>query len=360
MEIMYRINYIFLSFCVFYLINFNASSNDNLFPIKKKGQYGYINPKGEIQIKPKYKLVSLFTKGFAVVRIEANKWQVIDCNGNILIECSHWLPPIVGDAVIGVNSLSESFLYKPLTKEKIVVPQGILILRYSDELFLIKLGKREGYLDLNGKYFCDPVYENCNIFNEGLGCVKINGTYQVINKNKKIVFESTHSIGSFSCGLATIADGIDKWGYINRKGMITIPTNFHYCELFYNDLAVVQNSTSGYAVIDKEGTILVPFDADFKWIGLFNKTLAPACKMINNSERYGYINKNGEFVITPKYARAYAFYDGYALVEDEGNGIYGYIDEGGKYMWKGEYEDRFFNLKNDENDCFLINPAFEY
>ncbi len=53
--------------------------------------------------------------------------------------------------------------------------------------------------------------------------------------------------------------------------------------------------------------------------------------------KYGFIDKNGDFVIKPKFDDAWYFREGLAAVEL--NGKYGFIDKSGKIIAKPEFDD---------------------
>lgn len=59
---------------------------------------------------------------------------------------------------------------------------------------------------------------------------------------------------------------------------------------------------------------------------------------VQSGEKYGYINKKGEFVIQPQFKNATPFVGDIALVQDESE-MFGYINMKGEYVIKPEYDE---------------------
>jgi len=98
--------------------------------------------------------------------------------------------------------------------------------------------------------------------------------------------------------------------------------------------AVLIDELWGY--IDKNGEFVI--EPKFQDIGKFSEGLASATINEGFDERkYGYIDKTGNFVIEPKYDWAPPFENGFAYVNipsDSINGKWGYINKTGKYVWE--------------------------
>ncbi len=100
--------------------------------------------------------------------------------------------------------------------------------------------------------------------------------------------------GEFCEGLAVVGVGKfpdTKWGYINRQGHIVIPAQFAGAHDFSEGMAAVSaGGKLGY--IDRTGKLVVPpqFDEAQKFSG-------GRARVRIIKEGYGYINKQGEFVV---------------------------------------------------------------
>jgi hypothetical protein len=137
-----------------------------------------------------------------------------------------------------------------------------------------------------------------------------------------------------------------KWGYINRNGEIAIKPKFIMASPFSEGLACVKKGKYGilsdglnltgmtsyaeekYGYIDKTGNFIIR--PRYEYAENFSEDLA----VVKVSGKYGYISKTGEMIIKPQFERASKFSEGLAWV-GFGNFVVkgGYIDRTGKYVW---------------------------
>ncbi len=114
-------------------------------------------------------------------------------------------------------------------------------------------------------------------------------------------------------GLHLYKDQLGKYGYISEDGAISIPAQFRDAQDFSDGLAAVKDDKTwlwGYINVNGKYVIPPTFSASKS---SFHNGYAAVCK---NNGTYVYINKSGE-VVSPEYALAYDFYEGYAWVCDK-------------------------------------------
>jgi TonB family protein len=98
------------------------------------------------------------------------------------------------------------------------------------------------------------------------------------------------------------------YGFKNSKNKLVIKYQYSYAEPFQEGFAVVENKLK-FGYIDKNGDFFIsPNYAD---AGLFSEGLA---YFSYDTKHYGYIDKTGNVVIEPKFDRALDFKNGYATV----------------------------------------------
>ena len=117
-----------------------------------------------------------------------------------------------------------------------------------------------------------------------------------------------------------------KCGYINKTGKIVIPPQFDYCDRFREGLAQVSLfEKSGY--IDETGKIVISLQFDYFLSEPFYEGFASITLPINEKgiREQGYVDKLGIVRFLEGVSETYSFYDG--LAEVKKNGKSGFIDK---------------------------------
>lgn len=135
-----------------------------------------------------------------------------------------------------------------------------------------------------------------------------------------------------------------KQGLIDKYGKIIVPIKYTGISAPFGDYPIlVKISENQYTFINKEGKVVTK---QYKGAGDFHEGLA-AVQIFNTKEtpehddRIGYINKNGDVVIPPKFYNASYFSEGLASVYTKGkNGLvsWGFIDKTGKIVIDAQFE----------------------
>ncbi len=246
------------------------------------------------------------------------------------------------------NQFSEGIFTLPISSEMVTFDTSGKILsagyydevdRFSDGMALVqKYLPREtewrpgqlsappeyesGYIDLTGKEVI-PLGKFHGLeadFHEGLAVL---GGYTsenkgFINKAGEIAIPQIYlNAGDFSEGLAPVQSTETKlWGYIDSTGVLVVPMEYEKAEPFHDRVAyVIKNGLAGY--IDNTGKTVIDFQFktnEFDRDRSFYNELAVA---LDDSGKYGYIGKSGEFVIPAQYLRAEPFTGDVAVVTCE-------------------------------------------
>ena len=263
--------------------------------------HGYINKKGEIVIPFKYLWVDDFSEGLAAVCLP-------DPNNNY-------------------NGYEFNFIQE--------IQEG--------DMYHKK--ERWGYIDTNGKLIISGKFFSAGSFKDGIALVEDPGlgntnaafSYKMyINKNGD---DLTHGYQTPSEGLLLkrCREGkeIDLYGFINYEGKIIIPYNYEIARSFSEGLAAVcKNSKFGY--INKYGAIVIELQYD-KALS-FSEGLAGVALTTEGRETWGFINKLGEMVISPKYRDVKPFMHSVSLVEPRNDKKH-YIDKLGNSIINVTYEE---------------------
>lgn len=111
-----------------------------------------------------------------------------------------------------------------------------------------------------------------------------------------------------------------------------IPPNFKIANgRFSEGLCCIWENGDGY--IDTNGVVIIP--CEFLVGGNFSEGLASV--QLKNNKKCGFVNKNSEMIIKPKFAHTGSFINGIANViigKEHSFYKYGYINKNGDYIWK--------------------------
>lgn len=190
----------------------------------------------------------------------------------------------------------------------------------SNNLFVVKVNKKYGFVDRAGKIVIEPKFEFANDFVEGLALVGIrnDGLKSVyIDATGKIVIspltggsDFSEDLAAFGIGEFTMHGGGDhRFGFINKTGKLVIGTNFREARAFSEGLSAVMNIERKWGYIDKNGKAVIPFQFE----DAFSFSEGLACILTNGL--FGFIDKSGKVIIQPRFAVPSQFKEGLAAVE---------------------------------------------
>lgn len=247
--------------------------------------FGYINQKGNLVIKDIYSSARKFKEGIAVVRL-GTTYGAIDRTGKLIVpaeynsiyDCSQGI--IVADKYlseqkpnpphkIGSLDVERSYLDKTgnlkFSRRMHFEPEERTLSNFdkmrpetyfpeldffyeldSDASFAedrapIKVGKKYGYINKDGKVVIKPLYDLAFAFSEGRAAVVENEHFAFIDENGNLITDFKYcSVHGFSEGLAAVNSyGKQRWGYINKKGQEVIAPRFFNPHDFHEGKAQV-------------------------------------------------------------------------------------------------------------------------
>ncbi len=97
------------------------------------------------------------------------------------------------------------------------IPGGYTVKAYSDGVFLLEKDGLYGFMDYNGKWIAQPIYDHAEGFNEGLGIVGIDGKYGMIDTEGNFVIPMIFDyMQTCSGGIIAAWDTANGWHMINK------------------------------------------------------------------------------------------------------------------------------------------------
>ncbi|KAK3582593.1 hypothetical protein CHS0354_024147 [Potamilus streckersoni] len=251
------------------------------------------------------------------------------------------------------------------------------VLRAQGVLYPIKDGKKWGFMNGDGVFVVDYIYEDVGHFREGMARVKLEGcwgfidhtgtevimpmysmaydfengralvsygsgrTAVLINKDGNVVNNSLTKTDEFTEGLQRVEDG-GRWGYRDQTGVMIIPYKYEWAGKFSDGLAPVKVFNT-YGYIDKLGNIAI--QPLFEYAGSFRNGLAP----VTLGDRFGVINKSGSFVVSPQYDAISELVNGFFRIRQSKH--WGYMNQLGYVKIPPQYN----RVKDFENN---LAPVF--
>jgi hypothetical protein len=146
-----------------------------------------------------------------------------------------------------------------------------------------------------------------------------------------------------------IINGERKYGYIDESGSFVIEPIYTYVKEFNDDRAIVGDKNH-VKMIDPAGNILYKSEFD---IESFQNGAAVITQKVNDQYLKGYIDREGNIIISPAYVWADGFQEnGQAYVSPE-NGIFEIINKNGKVLEHYELDEEFQNIY-DFDDGYIL------
>lgn len=123
---------------------------------------------------------------------------------------------------------------------------------------------------------------------------------------------------------------------------------FAVCEDFTGTLAAVETEAGGVGFIDRTGALALANATPADWSAAATMTrpgMTEGLLAVRDleTEKVGYVNSAGRWVIKPRFANGHEFHEGLAAVTQTENGPVGFIDKRGKLVVPFRFATNFFN-----------------
>lgn len=290
---------------------------NGLFGFESNGKFGYMDANQKIIIPATLDLklssfqnIPSFTNGFAVVSSNG-KSGLIDKTGKLVIPYEYkslWLYPEQKNIVSATKEVNGRTVYGLLsTQNKNIIPFEYASISVVENLVLVSKDLKYGLKDIAGKDILPIEYSTLALFPKyNMARAEKDNKYGFIDLKGNWIFEKTKSVFTlYGCNAGLIRCKVNnKYGYLDLKGNESIITKYDIADDF-NDEGIarvaVSNSDTKYKIlygyINKKGEEIIPFK--YEVLSLFDKGLAYAKDPETN--RYGYLDTSGKWVLRPVY-----------------------------------------------------------
>jgi hypothetical protein len=217
-----------------------------------------------------------------------------------------------------------------------------------------------GIIDRSGRIVVEPRFACISSFEDGAALVlckepdgwSTEGLWRAIDIHGRFVSDGVEGMVtglSWTSGPWPIRIG-ERFGYITSTGELLIDPQYEWCEPFFEEKALVMNGgRSGF--IDRSGRVQIPLNLPdgghevrsapphaFSFCG----GMARICERINGDKRYGYVNAEGQIVISPSLHDNWLFGDNRGPASFDGK-KFGFVDHEGsmviapRFLWAWEF-----------------------
>ncbi|KAA3636438.1 MAG: hypothetical protein DWQ02_08270 [Bacteroidetes bacterium] len=228
--------------------------------------------------------------------------------------------------------------------------------KMSDGLIAVKTGGKAGYMNASGEVVIPLQFQFAYDFHEGLARVKVNSKFGLIDKQGNYVLPPEfRDVANISEGVIFAAKNAEEFAFYDSDGNQVIPETEGYSNphcyscgrVFKGGLYRVREKEGDYlfGYINKNGEVVIEprFNAAFDFIN--------GITLVKEGEMFGYIDTTGAYVIPPKYQHAQQFYINSTWVRESKGEPYGMIDREGNYL----IEPRFKSIPYRRHDLWMAS-----
>lgn len=262
-----------------------SDDEKTLLAMKKDSElYGFIDISGKEIVPFKYKKAAEFSEGLAAVSEDGKKMGFIDLTGKWVIPAQYdWqglTPYRFTDGAVVVYQDAPREIKNPLNGETATlnIPQAAVINAKNE--IIVPFGQ----------------YERMDGFKEGLARVEV-----------KAKSDGTMDNGKMDLGR--------RFGFINTKGELVIPTIYYDAAVFREGLANVAIKDK-YGFIDQQGNTVIPFEYDNHLHSYFSNGFATMIKRRDGSIicASGVIDVNNRVIVPFEYDKIHYTEDGFSAL----------------------------------------------
>ncbi len=291
---------------------------NGMAPVRKEGQWGYIDKKGNWIIEPRFTAARSFREGFAAVRTP-DGWGYINTNG-----AWHVFPQFdrARSYHEGRAAVQERGKWTFLNSSGATISQFIYdwVDNFQNKRAVVSVGDRKGFINRTGNFSIQAEFRDAGPFSEGRAPVMTE----------------------------------EGWVYIDRSGDTFGTTEFDWASSFKNGRARVLEDNQ-WKLIQNDKDTPVSIDATFVSNVAENGTVR-----FKRNGKVGFLNTNLEPSGKPQFEQAFSFSG--RLTPAKKAGLWGYVDSSGdwiihpKFNAAGHFNGNLAPVKVKNQWGYIVNP----
>jgi hypothetical protein len=310
--------------------------SEGMAAVKKDGKWGFIDLSGNLVIANKYDSAGSFSEGLCAVQT-GYAWNYIDKTGKTVIHGDFEAANAFSE---GRASVMINNKYALIDKDGNLLTNPVfdIIRPFRGGAAAAQAGNTYSFIKADGTVLGDFKWGGASDFSEGVAEVFEDYLSGYIDIKGEFVIPLSIDDGSdFSEGLCAAMTKERLWGYIDKSGSFVIDAKWKEAEDFSEGFAVVGTGTR-YAYVSAEGKEITPFD--------FNRAYAFSCGRARVGVAsgvglsFGFISPSGEYAVSPSYPGAHDYSEGYAAVKNASE-KWGYIDTDGNTVIPFDFDDAY-------------------
>ena len=319
--------------------------SEQLFAVKRKDHWGFMDTTGEEVIACQYLSATSFSKGRSIVDFVSGQ-GVINTHGNWVVK-----PFKRGGAKLRLARINDDLYIFSTEAHRYELPQQGLVNGQGRELYhtaneLIDNGHslwerddagRYGLISYGGRRLLDTKYDTISALQEGkIYTYEQDGKYGILSWDGKVLqdlnnnFQELHPMSNSFLGVKING----KYGFTDTWGRLRIANRYDSVTHFMSDMAAVK-MLGRWGYIDKSERLVVQPHYDCAYP--FREEVA----IVEKGDRYGMVNTQGQLVVPMTYDRILPTSSGRYLVylEDPHRGpVVGLVSAEGKPLIHPKYE----------------------
>lgn len=277
---------------------------------------------GKVVIPAGFDMAGDFSDGMAIVR-KYGKWGVISTLGTEIHKCAYdSIAPFSDGIALAIAEGKQYYLYSDGKAQEL--PSDKMFYSFHNGLAKVKKqygGKeRYGYIDSEGFFVIDPIFEEAGDFFGENALVTHRGKLFSIDKkgrktSQKFIFTPENTTFSGEAGSGFMKQG-DRYIFVrNDHGNYTpMPFSFSKVSTFKEGYALVTTTAGKLQYIRPNGTVAIELPENCTAAGDFSEGLAWICL----GDKYGFIDNLGRIIIDTVFSYTSNFNNGLAYVVFDG------------------------------------------